>query len=178
MSRIARMLAGLALFTALLGATVAVEPAAATPTPVGTADAGMAIARASGAAYGSKVSRRCRVTGRVLCIDKTRGRLYYLKNGRIIRTMDARFGCARTRTREGSFRVQRKYRYIVSSLYHTPMPYSMFFSGGQAVHYSSDFARRGYAGCSHGCVNIRARATLAYVYKRIRVGDRVIVYRS
>ena len=26
-------------------------------------------------------------------------------------------------------------------IYHTPMPFAMFFSGGQAVHYSSDFAR-------------------------------------
>ena len=25
-------------------------------------------------------------------------------------------------------------------IYHTPMPYAMFFSGGQAVHYSADFA--------------------------------------
>ena len=35
------------------------------------------------------------------------------------------------------------------------MPYAMFFSGGQAVHYSPDFAARGYNGASHGCVNVR-----------------------
>ena len=58
------------------------------------------------------------------------------------------------------------------------MPFSMFFSGGQAVHYSSDFAARGYAGCSHGCVNIRSKKTLAWIYAKIRVGDRVVVYRS
>ena len=114
----------------------------------------------------------------MLCIDKTRDKLYYVKNGKIIKTMDARFGCASTRTREGTFRVFRKRRYTISTLYHTPMPYSMFFSGGQAVHYSADFARRGYAGCSHGCVNIRAKAKLRYVFNRIRLGDRVVVYRS
>ena len=58
------------------------------------------------------------------------------------------------------------------------MPFSMFFSGGQAVHYSSDFAARGYAGCSHGCVNIRKKSTIRWVFARIHVGDRVVVYRS
>ena len=58
------------------------------------------------------------------------------------------------------------------------MPYAMFFSGGQAVHYSADFAARGYAGCSHGCVNIRDKAGIAWVFDRVRNGDRVVVYRS
>ena len=53
-----------------------------------------------------------------------------------------------------------------STIYDSPMPYSMFFSGGQAVHYSSDFKARGYCGCSHGCVNIRAKSTIRYVFKR------------
>ena len=60
----------------------------------------------------------------------------------------------------------------LSTIYHSPMPYAMFFSGGQAVHYSSDFARPGYNGCSHGCVNIRARSTIRYVFNRIRVVTR------
>ena len=64
-----------------------------------------------------------------------------MKNSKIIRTVDARFGCASTRTREGSFKVNRKSRNHYSTIYHTPMPYAMFFSGGQAVHYSPDFAR-------------------------------------
>jgi hypothetical protein len=42
-----------------------------------------------------------------------------------------------------------------SSLYATSMPYAMFFGGGQVVHYSPDFAARGYNGASHGCVNAR-----------------------
>ena len=29
------------------------------------------------------------------------------------------------------------------------MPYAMFFSGGQAVHYLPAFAARGYNGASH-----------------------------
>lgn len=136
------------------------------------------VSSSASASRSAKIDRRCKTSGRVLCIDKKRDKLYYLKNSRVLRTMDARFGCARTRTREGQFRVTRKSRHHVSSIYHTPMPYAMFFSRGQAVHYSSDFARRGYAGCSHGCVNIRSTAGIAYVYSRIRVGDRVVVYRS
>ncbi|MBA3528967.1 MAG: murein L,D-transpeptidase [Propionibacteriaceae bacterium] len=123
------------------------------------------------------IDKRCKVSGRVLCIDKTRDKLYYLKNSRVIKTMDARFGCANTRTREGRFTVYRKSRNHVSSIYHTPMPYAMFFSGGQAVHYSPDFAARGYRGCSHGCVNIRDRAGIRWLFDQIRIGDRVIVYK-
>ena len=58
------------------------------------------------------------------------------------------------------------------------MPWSVFFSGGQAVHYSSDFAARGYAGASHGCVNVRDYDRLASLFARVRTGDRVVVYRS
>ena len=58
------------------------------------------------------------------------------------------------------------------------MPFSMFFSRGQAVHYSSDFAARGYAGASHGCVNVRDYAALASLFDQVRTGDKVVVYRS
>ena len=66
-----------------------------------------------------------------------------------------RFGSEYTPTREGVFSVFQKNRDWTSTLYGSKMPYSMFFSGGQAVHYSSDFAARGYSGASHGCVNVR-----------------------
>ena len=66
----------------------------------------------------------------------------------------------------------------VSKLYKSPMPYAMFFSRGQAVHYSSDFARRGYAGASHGCVNTRNKTLMARLFARTRVGTKVVVYRG
>lgn len=124
------------------------------------------------------LDRRCIFSGRALCADKTRDRLYYVHDGKIVKTMAARFGCWNHRTREGRFTVRWKSRHHVSTIYHTPMPYAMFFSGGQAVHYSADFAARGYNGCSHGCVNVRAKSTIRWVFDRIRVGDRVVVYRS
>jgi len=131
----------------------------------------------SAAKSSAKIPKRCKTSSRVLCIDKTKDKLYYVNKGKIVRTMSARFGCASTRTREGTFHVFRKNRHWVSTLYHSPMPFSMFFSGGQAVHYSADFAARGYYGCSHGCVNIRDWNGIKYVFSKIRIGDKVVVYR-
>ena len=81
---------------------------------------------------------------------KGEAKLKYL-DGEVQVTLDARFGGNGYVTREGSFSVYRKSRDHVSSLYDTSMPFAMFFSGGQAVHYSPDFAAVGYAGASHGC---------------------------
>ncbi len=117
---------------------------------------------------------RCR-TGRVLCIDKTSRTLRWMIDGRTVSTMAVRFGSQYTPTREGVFSVYWKSRDHVSTLYDSPMPYAMFFSGGQAVHFSADFAARGYAGASHGCVNVRDEAAIAELYAQVRNGDKVVV---
>jgi hypothetical protein len=117
---------------------------------------------------------RC-LTGRVLCIDKTSRTLRWMIDGRTVSTMSVRFGAQYTPTREGVFHVYWKSRHHVSTLYDSPMPYAMFFSGGQAVHYSSDFAARGYAGASHGCVNVRDEAAIAELFAQVRNGDKVVV---
>ncbi|MET7378184.1 L,D-transpeptidase family protein [Streptomyces sp. NPDC005526] len=117
---------------------------------------------------------RC-LTGRVMCIDKTSRTLRWMIGGRTVSVMAVRFGAQYTPTREGVFHVYWKSRHHVSTLYHSPMPYAMFFSGGQAVHYSYDFAARGYAGGSHGCVNVRDEAAIARLFARVRVGDKVVV---
>ncbi|MGX4690241.1 L,D-transpeptidase family protein [Streptomyces sp. JNUCC 63] len=118
---------------------------------------------------------RCR-TGRVLCIDKTSRTLRWMIGGRTVSTMAVRFGTQYTPTREGVFQVYWKSRHHVSTLYHSPMPYAMFFSGGQAVHYSYDFAARGYAGGSHGCVNVRDETAVSQLFAQVRVGDKVVVH--
>ncbi len=46
---------------------------------------------------------------------------------------------------------------------------------GQAVHYSSNFARLGYASSSHGCVNIADLAQVKSLFFKVRVGDEVVV---
>ncbi len=122
---------------------------------------------------------RCR-TGRVLCIDKSSRTLRWVIDGKVQLTLDARFGSTvnNTPTREGLFHVYVMDADHVSKLYGSSMPFSMFFSGGQAVHYSSDFASTGYYGASHGCVNIRDYDGLKELYSQVRIGDAVVVYWS
>ncbi|GGT11511.1 hypothetical protein GCM10010271_12870 [Streptomyces kurssanovii] len=123
----------------------------------------------------AKLDQRC-MTGRVMCISKTTRTLSWMIDGKVLSTMDVRFGSQYTPTREGVFKVGWKSRDHVSTLYDTPMPYAMFFSGGQAVHYSSDFAARGYNGASHGCVNVRDKGAIAALFDQVRTGDKVVVY--
>ena len=118
---------------------------------------------------------RC-LTGRVMCASKTTNTMHWMIDGRIIETVEVRFGRVGMETREGQFQVGWKSRYHVSSIYGTPMPWAMFFSGGQAVHYSADFMSNGYIGGSAGCINVRDAVTLDRIYNQVRVGDKVVVY--
>lgn len=118
---------------------------------------------------------RC-MEGRVMCISKESRTLAWMIDGKVISTMDVRFGSENTPTREGVFNVGWKAKDWTSTIYHTPMPYAMFFSGGQAVHYSADFAARGYNGASHGCVNVRDKGKLSKLFDDVKVGDKVVVY--
>ncbi|MDP3969957.1 MAG: peptidoglycan-binding protein [Nocardioides sp.] len=126
---------------------------------------------------GTPLDPRC-TTGAVLCIDKTSNSLRWVVDGVVRKDLDVRFGSAELPTREGAFSVFHKSRDHVSSLYDTPMPMAMFFSGGQAVHYSPDFAANGYSGASHGCVNVRDYGEIAALFDQVPLGTPVIVYRS
>ena len=118
---------------------------------------------------------RC-MTGRVMCVSKTTRHLTWVIDGVPQYGFDVRFGSDELPTREGVFTVYKKKKDVISNLYHTPMPYSMFFSGGQAVHYSSNFARLGYAGASHGCVNVRDWDGIVRLYGESRIGDTVVIH--
>jgi peptidoglycan hydrolase-like protein with peptidoglycan-binding domain len=128
-------------------------------------------------AEGAPLDARC-TTGRALCIDKTTSSLRWVVDGEVRESVEVRFGASYAPTREGLFHVYWKDEDHVSDLYGSAMPFSMFFSGGQAVHYSSDFAARGYAGASHGCVNVRDYDALATLFGQVRVGDKVVIYWS
>ena len=118
---------------------------------------------------------RC-LQGRVICISKSQRKLAWVIDGEIQMTMDVRFGSQKTPTRNGVFSVYWKSRNHHSKLYDSPMPYALFFSGGQAVHYSSDFAARGYAGASKGCVNVRDKKAVSALFDTVREGDKVVVF--
>jgi hypothetical protein len=93
-------------------------------------------------------------------------------------SMSARFGGSHGHTREGAFHIYWKDPHHVSELTGEPMPYSMFFSGGEAVHYSPDFAENGYGGASSGCVDTRDLDGTKALYDEAQEGDSVVVYRS
>ncbi|ADB30108.1 ErfK/YbiS/YcfS/YnhG family protein [Kribbella flavida DSM 17836] len=124
-----------------------------------------------------RLDKRC-MTGRIICMNKKTRKLAFLYNGKLLATGDVRFGGPRTPTRNGSFKVYRKSKNHVSSIYKSPMPYAMFFSGGQAVHYSADFKARGYNGASHGCANMRDKKKIAWIFARVKIGDKVLVYNA
>jgi len=125
----------------------------------------------------ARLDARC-LTGRAMCIDKQSSTIRWVVDGKVLRTMAVRFGASYSPTREGLFRVGWKSRDHVSHLYHSSMPFAMFFSGGQAVHYSSDFAARGYLGASHGCVNVRDYAGIQWLFDQVSIGDKVVIYWS
>ncbi len=133
------------------------------------------LANQLGANVPGALDPRCE-TGRALCVDKSSQTLRWVVDGQVLKTVDVRFGSDELPTREGAFQVFEKSRDHVSTLYDTSMPFAMFFSGGQAVHYSSDFAARGYSGASHGCVNVRDGGKLATLYGQVRNGDKVVIY--
>ncbi len=159
--------------TATATPTKTVSKPTATPTPTRTTAAPKPKPKPSGIAY--DVDSRC-LTGRVMCVSKTDRSLTWVVDGVAQYRFDVRFGSDELPTREGTFSVYKKKVDVISNLYHTPMPYSMFFSGGQAVHYSSNFARLGYSGASHGCVNVRDKAGVIRLYNDSRVGDKVVIH--
>ncbi len=120
---------------------------------------------------------RC-LTGRVMCVDKSTTTMWWVVDGEVQEDYEVRLGSAELPTREGAFEVYLKSPDHVSSLYGAPMPFAMFFSRGQAVHYSPDFAAVGYDGASHGCVNVRDYDGMVALYDEVQVGDTVVVYRS
>lgn len=110
-----------------------------------------------------------------ICISKPQKLLRFVQAGKVLLTTDARFGIPGQETGNGLFRVRSRSRDHFSSLYETAMPFSLFFNGNQAIHYSSWFARDGYAGGSHGCINLRDRVKAQWVFERSPIGTRVFV---
>ncbi len=142
-----------------------VKPQPITPKPGTTKPAGMSWDQ----------DARC-MSGRVMCVSKSTSMLTWVIDGKPQYQFTVRFGSADLPTREGVFPVYRKAREIRSNIDQSLMPFSMFFSGGEAVHYSPNFARVGYSGNSHGCVNVRDWNGIARLYAEVNLGDKVVVH--
>lgn len=130
-----------------------------------------------------KLPKACLSEHKVLCIDKTSKLLRFVRDGKVVQTLDVRFGVPWLDTPTGSFRVYYKDRYATSGINgpnapRVPMPYALFFHGDIAVHYSSTFAASGYypGGGSHGCVNVADLKGVEWLFDRVPVGTLVRVY--
>ena len=149
------------------------EPKAATPKPTTSKPKPKPKPKPAGMSWDQDA--RC-MTGRVMCVSKSTSMLTWVIDGQPQYQFTVRFGSADLPTREGTFPVYRKAREITSNVDQSLMPFTMFFSGGQAVHYSANFARLGYNGNSHGCVNVRDWNGIARLYAAVNLGDKVVVH--
>jgi peptidoglycan hydrolase-like protein with peptidoglycan-binding domain len=120
---------------------------------------------------------RC-AAGRVVCISKQQRRMSYVVDGKVHFTREARFARPGWESPEGEFRVWYKNSDTVSKIFgeRTPMPYAIFYQGNVAIHYSQDFADKGYESGSHGCSQLRDYQVAKWLYEQVKVGDRIVVY--
>jgi Putative peptidoglycan binding domain/L,D-transpeptidase catalytic domain len=95
----------------------------------------------------------CHTRGWHACYDRKRHQLTLWHKRRIHNSWLGRSGDRGTETRLGNFTVYWRDRDHVSSLYDLPMPYSQFFSGGQALH-GSVLMVDPWVDHSHGCINM------------------------
>jgi len=101
-----------------------------------------------------KIHRLCKHgIGWHVCYDRYRHQVTLWKKGKLRNSWLVRGGDRGYETRTGTFRVFRRDKDHVSSIYGTPMPFSQFFSGGQAFH-GSPFMMDPWQDHSHGCVNM------------------------
>ena len=110
----------------------------------------------------------------VICVDLTHQRLWVQKGGKTtFLAVPIRSGRRGYATRTGTFHVFSRAERFWSKEYNAPMPYSQFFSGGQAIHGSGDDISRGPG--SHGCVNLRT-ADARRLWSATRSGEAVYVW--
>lgn len=111
---------------------------------------------------------------RVACVDLNRQLTWVQKGKKVLwGPVPMRSGRAGYRTRTGWFKVYWKHKNHWSTLYNNAMPYSQFFSGGQAFHaiYGSVYDPNG----SWGCVNLRL-ADARSLWSVTKTNDRVYVW--
>ncbi|MFB2837213.1 L,D-transpeptidase [Floridanema evergladense] len=96
------------------------------------------------------------VSGRWIEVNLSSQRLYAWQNGRRIYSIPISSGKRSTPTRVGTYAIQTKYRYktMRGPGYVAPnVPFTMFYSGGYAIHGAYWHNRFGTP-VSHGCINL------------------------
>jgi lipoprotein-anchoring transpeptidase ErfK/SrfK len=113
-------------------------------------------------------------------IEKSTQTMYVTVNGVTRHEWPVSTGRGRYATPSGSFRPQRlARRWFSRRYYNSPMPYSVFFHKGYAIHGTTEIHRLG-GPASHGCVRLHPRnaAILFSLVQRFgNGGTRISVFR-
>jgi len=112
-------------------------------------------------------------------IDLSAQQMSVYVDGRLRHSWPVSTGRGRYRTPRGTFRPQVMRRMHYSSRYNNaPMPHSIFFYRGYAIHGTNQISRLGQR-ASHGCVRLHPRAarTLYQLVRRHGPGRTRIVIR-
>lgn len=89
-----------------------------------------------------------------IIVDITTQEMTVASDGRTIYTFDVSTGRKGYGTPTGNFKPIRMHKMWYSSKYeNAPMPHSIFFYGGYAIHGTTDIAHLGQV-ASHGCVRL------------------------
>lgn len=116
--------------------------------------------------------------GRWIEVDTSRQQLVAWNNGSIERVFNVSTGKRSTPTPSGTYSIQSKYRVAAmqGAGYYVPdVPYTMYYSGGYALHgayWHNNFGTR----VSHGCVNLGVRQS-RWLYNWAPIGTSVVVHR-
>lgn len=156
--------------------------------PTGSANQATVYALASNQlARSAALPEECKADRVVLCVDQGAQQLRYVKDGKVVKTIKVRTGGYNShpkthkwrlfRTANGLYKVYKKRVSPTSDNYGDgSMPLSVIFDPNMYVHYSSDFANAGYAGSSHGCVNVGSYKSARWIYKNTPIGSQVYIY--
>ena len=125
--------------------------------------------------------------GVILCVDQAHRKLFWIKNGKVVKTFKIRVGgwnyYVKTKkwkvfaTANGTWKVYDKQVDPPSEQYGSgAMPYATIFYPDMYVHYSPGFHSVGYATSSHGCVNIGKLSEAMWIFKHTPIGAKVYIY--
>ena len=125
--------------------------------------------------------------GVILCVDQAHRKLFWIRNGKVVRTFRVRLGGwnfhPKTKkwkvfaTANGTWRVYEKQVDPPSKNYGPgAMPYATIFYPDMYVHYSPGFHSVGYSRSSHGCVNIGTLSDARWIFTHTPIGAKVYLY--
>ncbi len=120
-----------------------------------------------------RATKKRRYAGVVARVNLSTQRMHVYENGRHRYTWKVSSGRGGYRTPTGSWRVGRMHKTYYSRKYNNaPMPYSMFFYRGYAIHGTNAISRLGRP-ASHGCIRLHPSNAAKLFAMMKRKGGRV-----